>query len=235
MIILWIFWNCFFNWLLLFSVSFLVNHLQIFPCLMSNFTEFSPCFKWTAWKSSQLSLSHESINKIIGRCFSGRINNSFTCCFCFSWPSCFVRRVHCAFGTFTFKLLNKLLTFMQNWTIFLWLAALSLFCPQGISPTGQGRPESPVYTNLQELKISQSSLPPVPASSPLHILGDWETHKDSSGRSFYYNRTTQERTWKPPRSRDNGVSRGDTSNTGDMEVTNNWKNVHWKIHVGQLC
>ncbi|XDV44430.1 hypothetical protein PO909_012713, partial [Leuciscus waleckii] len=88
---------------------------------------------------------------------------------------------------------------------------------QGISPTGHGRPESPVYTNLQELKISQSSLPPVPASSPLHILGDWETHKDSSGRSFYYNRTTQERTWKPPRSRDNGVSRGDTSNTGDME------------------
>lgn len=115
MIILWIFWNCFFNWLLLFSVSFLVNHLQIFPCLMSNFTEFSPCFKWTAWKSSQLSLSHESINKIIGRCFSGRINNSFTCCFCFSWPSCFVRCVHCAFETFTFKLLNKLLTFMQNW------------------------------------------------------------------------------------------------------------------------
>ncbi|XP_051530314.1 rho GTPase-activating protein 12-like isoform X6 [Myxocyprinus asiaticus] len=88
---------------------------------------------------------------------------------------------------------------------------------QSISPTGQGRSESPVYTNLQELKISQSSLPSVPSSSPLHILGDWETHKDLSGRNFYYNRTTQERTWKPPRSRDNGLSRGDTSNTGDME------------------
>uniref|UniRef100_A0A673I6L3 Rho GTPase-activating protein 12-like n=1 Tax=Sinocyclocheilus rhinocerous TaxID=307959 RepID=A0A673I6L3_9TELE len=89
---------------------------------------------------------------------------------------------------------------------------------QGISPTGQCRPESPVYTNLQELKISQSSLPPVPSSSPLHILGDWETHKDTSGRNFYYNRMTQERTWKPPRSRDNGGSRGDTGgNTGDME------------------
>lgn len=70
--------------------------MQIFPCLMSNFTEFSPCFKWTAWKSSQLSLSHESIIKIIGICFSGRINNRFTSCFCFSWPSCFVRCVHCA-------------------------------------------------------------------------------------------------------------------------------------------
>uniref|UniRef100_A0A9J8BSZ3 Rho GTPase activating protein 12b n=1 Tax=Cyprinus carpio carpio TaxID=630221 RepID=A0A9J8BSZ3_CYPCA len=89
---------------------------------------------------------------------------------------------------------------------------------QGISPTGQGRPESPVYTNLQELKISQSSLPPVPSSSPLHILADWETHKDMSGRNFYYNRTTQERTWKPPRSRENRGSRGDTGgNTGDME------------------
>ncbi|XP_042623649.1 rho GTPase-activating protein 12-like isoform X3 [Cyprinus carpio] len=89
---------------------------------------------------------------------------------------------------------------------------------EGISPTGQGRPESPVYTNLQELKISQSSLPPVPSSSPLHILADWETHKDMSGRNFYYNRTTQERTWKPPRSRENRGSRGDTGgNTGDME------------------
>ncbi|KAJ3611792.1 hypothetical protein NHX12_021806 [Muraenolepis orangiensis] len=55
------------------------------------------------------------------------------------------------------------------------------------SPTGQvGPSDSPVYTNLQELKISQSSLPPVPTSSPLHMLGDWETHKDLSGRHFYY-------------------------------------------------
>uniref|UniRef100_A0AAR2JWL2 Rho GTPase activating protein 12b n=1 Tax=Pygocentrus nattereri TaxID=42514 RepID=A0AAR2JWL2_PYGNA len=77
---------------------------------------------------------------------------------------------------------------------------------QAVSPTGQGRPESPVYTNLQELKISQSSLPPIPSSSPLHVLGDWETHKDLSGRHFYYNRTTQERTWKPPRSRDTNGS-----------------------------
>ncbi|TRZ00234.1 hypothetical protein DNTS_014330 [Danionella cerebrum] len=87
----------------------------------------------------------------------------------------------------------------------------------GLPVTGQGRSESPVYTNLQELKISQSSLPPVPSSSPLHILGDWETHKDTSGRNFYYNRTTQERTWKPPRSRDNALTRGDTVNTAEME------------------
>uniref|UniRef100_A0A3B4FHP9 Rho GTPase activating protein 12 n=1 Tax=Pundamilia nyererei TaxID=303518 RepID=A0A3B4FHP9_9CICH len=73
---------------------------------------------------------------------------------------------------------------------------------QTTSPTGQGRSDSPVYTNLQELKISQSSLPPVPSGSPIHILGDWETHKDLSGRHFYYNRATGERTWKPPRTRD---------------------------------
>uniref|UniRef100_A0A3P8PBR5 Rho GTPase activating protein 12 n=1 Tax=Astatotilapia calliptera TaxID=8154 RepID=A0A3P8PBR5_ASTCA len=73
---------------------------------------------------------------------------------------------------------------------------------QTTSPTSQGRSDSPVYTNLQELKISQSSLPPVPSGSPIHILGDWETHKDLSGRHFYYNRATGERTWKPPRTRD---------------------------------
>lgn len=75
---------------------------------------------------------------------------------------------------------------------------------QTTSPVGPGRPDSPVYTNLQELKISQSSVPPVPCGSPLHVLGDWETHRDPSGRHFYYNRATGERTWKPPRTRDTG-------------------------------
>ncbi|XP_020796414.2 rho GTPase-activating protein 12b isoform X2 [Boleophthalmus pectinirostris] len=73
---------------------------------------------------------------------------------------------------------------------------------QSSSPTGPGRSDSPVYTNLQELKISQSNLPPVPSGSPLHLHGDWETHRDTSGRHFYYNRATGERTWKPPRTRD---------------------------------
>lgn len=70
------------------------------------------------------------------------------------------------------------------------------------SPSAHGRSHSPVYANLQELKVCQSSLPPVPSGSPLHILNDWETHKDLSGRHFYYNRATGERTWKPPRTRD---------------------------------
>uniref|UniRef100_A0A8C8GRJ7 Rho GTPase-activating protein 12-like n=1 Tax=Oncorhynchus tshawytscha TaxID=74940 RepID=A0A8C8GRJ7_ONCTS len=92
---------------------------------------------------------------------------------------------------------------------------------QTTSPIGQGRPESPIYTNLQELKISQSSLPTLPSSTPLHILGDWETHKDLTGRHFYYNRATGERTWKPPRARDasgsTSSSRGDPHGMGEME------------------
>ncbi|XP_049421053.1 rho GTPase-activating protein 12b isoform X6 [Epinephelus fuscoguttatus] len=101
---------------------------------------------------------------------------------------------------------------------------------QTTSPTGQGRSDSPVYTNLQELKISQSSLPPVPSSSPLHILGDWETHKDLSGRHFYYNRATGERTWKPPRTRDASGStssfRADSQGTLESEPLSSEENCH---------
>ncbi|XP_061614191.1 rho GTPase-activating protein 12b isoform X2 [Phyllopteryx taeniolatus] len=101
---------------------------------------------------------------------------------------------------------------------------------QTTSPAGQGRSDSPVYTNLQELKISQSSLPPVPSGSPLHILGDWETHKDLSGRHFYYNRTTGERTWKPPRTRDTSGStnsfRGESQGMAESELLSSEENCH---------
>lgn len=92
---------------------------------------------------------------------------------------------------------------------------------QTVSSSNQGRPDSPVYTNLQELKITQSNQPPAPAGSPLHMLGDWETYKDQNGRHFYYNRSTQERTWKPPRARDasSGSSRGDGHSTGESSET----------------
>uniref|UniRef100_A0A087Y724 Rho GTPase activating protein 12 n=1 Tax=Poecilia formosa TaxID=48698 RepID=A0A087Y724_POEFO len=101
---------------------------------------------------------------------------------------------------------------------------------QTTSPTGPGRSVSPVYTNLQELKISQSSLPPVPSGSPLHVVGDWETHKDLSGRYFYYNRANSERTWKPPRSRDACSStssvRGDSQGTAESEPLSSEENCH---------
>ncbi|KAF6371393.1 Rho GTPase activating protein 12 [Rhinolophus ferrumequinum] len=86
------------------------------------------------------------------------------------------------------------------------------------TPPNQGRPDSPVYANLQELKISQSALPPLPGSPAVQINGEWETHKDSSGRYYYYNRGTQERTWKPPRwTRDSNTSKGDCQSPGDQE------------------
>lgn len=104
---------------------------------------------------------------------------------------------------------------------------------QTVSSSGHGRPESPVYTNLQELKITQTNLPPLPSGSPLHVLGDWETHRDQNGRHFYYNRSTQERTWKPPRARDASIgnSRGESHSTGDSsEVRTVWReNAH--IHI----
>ncbi|XP_072219750.1 rho GTPase-activating protein 12-like isoform X5 [Leuresthes tenuis] len=96
---------------------------------------------------------------------------------------------------------------------------------QTVSSSGHGRPDSPVYTNLQELKITQTNLPPLPSGSPLHILGDWETYKDQNGRHYYYNRSTQERTWKPPRFRDTSIgnSRGETHSAGESS--------EWLKHV----
>uniref|UniRef100_A0A8B9P7L4 Rho GTPase-activating protein 12 n=1 Tax=Apteryx owenii TaxID=8824 RepID=A0A8B9P7L4_APTOW len=89
---------------------------------------------------------------------------------------------------------------------------------QPTTPPSQGRPDSPVYANLQELKISQSALPPLPTSAPVQINGEWETHKDTTGRYYYYNRGTQERTWKPPRwARDASINKGDSQSHADHE------------------
>ncbi|XP_061443256.1 rho GTPase-activating protein 12 isoform X3 [Rhineura floridana] len=98
---------------------------------------------------------------------------------------------------------------------------------QPITPPSQGRPDSPVYANLQELKISQSALPPLPTSPPIQINGEWETHKDTTGRCYYYNKGTQERTWKPPRwTRDPSISKGDSLNQVDQETLSSQENSH---------
>lgn len=112
---------------------------------------------------------------------------------------------------------------------------LSFLLPHQMVSSGQGRPESPVYTNLQELKITQTTTPPVPSSSPLHVLGDWETYKDQNGRHFYYNRSTQERTWKPPRAKDSstGSSRGECHSTGEsseVRIMHVLPNTHMYSH-----
>lgn len=118
----------------------------------------------------------------------------------------------------------------------LTLPPLSLFLSphQTVSSSGPGRSESPVYTNLQELKITQNNLPPYPSGSPIHVLGDWETFKDQNGRHFYYNRSTQERTWKPPRAKDasSGSSRGDNHSAGESsEVRTEYIQLHEELPV----
>ncbi|XP_025915846.1 rho GTPase-activating protein 12 isoform X5 [Apteryx rowi] len=98
---------------------------------------------------------------------------------------------------------------------------------QPTTPPSQGRPDSPVYANLQELKISQSALPPLPTSAPVQINGEWETHKDTTGRYYYYNRGTQERTWKPPRwARDASINKGDSQSHADHEPLSSEENDH---------
>ncbi|XP_053569839.1 rho GTPase-activating protein 12 isoform X2 [Bombina bombina] len=93
------------------------------------------------------------------------------------------------------------------------------------STSAPARPDSPVYANLQELKISQSSLPPQPCTPPIHIIGEWETHKDNSGRSYYFNKNTQERTWKPPRgTKESFTSKGESYSPADQE---------WMKHIDE--
>ncbi|KAM9323439.1 rho GTPase-activating protein 12-like isoform 2-T2 [Pholidichthys leucotaenia] len=96
---------------------------------------------------------------------------------------------------------------------------------QTVSSSGKGHPDSPVYTNLQELKITNTNQPPSPSGAPLEVHGDWETHKDQNGRHFYHNRSTQERRWKPPRTRDASIrhSRGESHSTGES--------CEWLKHV----
>ncbi|XP_068029162.1 rho GTPase-activating protein 12 isoform X4 [Anomalospiza imberbis] len=98
---------------------------------------------------------------------------------------------------------------------------------QPTTPPSQGRPDSPVYANLQELKISQSALPPLPTSAPVQINGEWETHKDTTGRCYYYNRGSHERTWKPPRwARDASSNKGDSQSHADHEHLSSEENDH---------
>ncbi|XP_034543130.1 rho GTPase-activating protein 15 isoform X1 [Notolabrus celidotus] len=72
--------------------------------------------------------------------------------------------------------------------------------------------DSPLYTEMQpEKRLSQLDPPsPVPDQQPLQVLDLWEQYSDpSTGRSYYINTVTKERSWKPPRR-----ARGQTTNKG---------------------
>lgn len=58
---------------------------------------------------------------------------------------------------------------------------------------------TPVYCNLEEMK-QRKGAPPSPTCSPVHIGENWEYHVDpNTGRNFFINIETREKTWKPPR------------------------------------
>lgn len=71
--------------------------------------------------------------------------------------------------------------------------------PPGAPPPGVTMEESPIYCNLEEIKQLRGE-PPDPSSPPLQVLDTWERHLDpSTGRSYFYNRETGDKSWKPPR------------------------------------
>lgn len=62
--------------------------------------------------------------------------------------------------------------------------------------------DSPLYTEMQPEKRLSLTEPPCPAAGqqPLQVVDLWEQYSDSStGRSYYVNSVTKERSWKPPR------------------------------------
>ncbi|XP_019214901.1 rho GTPase-activating protein 9 isoform X4 [Oreochromis niloticus] len=62
--------------------------------------------------------------------------------------------------------------------------------------------DSPLYTEKQTEKRQSQPEPPSPApgEQPLQILGLWEQYSDATtGRWYYVNSITKERSWKPPR------------------------------------
>ncbi|XP_041802470.1 rho GTPase-activating protein 9 isoform X5 [Chelmon rostratus] len=62
--------------------------------------------------------------------------------------------------------------------------------------------DSPLYTETQpEKRMSQPEPPsPAPGQQPLQTMDLWEQYSDpSTGRSYYINSVTKERSWKPPR------------------------------------
>ncbi|XP_048469308.1 rho GTPase-activating protein 12-like isoform X2 [Rhincodon typus] len=104
-------------------------------------------------------------------------------------------------------------------------------CSSPLKTMPPARPESPVYANLQDLKITLAHLPPIPTSPPRQIHGEWEVHKDATGRFYYYNKGTQERSWKPPRMTRDSVNRehdnqGDSVNHGHHITEENYRSIY---------
>lgn len=62
--------------------------------------------------------------------------------------------------------------------------------------------DSPIYAEMQQEKRLSQQEPPIPAvgEQPLQIMDLWEQYSDpGTGRCYYVNSITKERSWKPPR------------------------------------
>lgn len=62
--------------------------------------------------------------------------------------------------------------------------------------------DSPLYTEVQpEKRLSLTEPPnPAPGQQPLRVIDLWEQYSDlPTGRYYYVNSITKERSWKPPR------------------------------------
>lgn len=101
--------------------------------------------------------------------------------------------------------------------------------------------DSPLYTETQqERRQSQSPLEPpspAPGQQPVQVLELWEQYLDpSTGRSFYVNSITKERSWKPPR-RARGRTTTKVTQTGFtkfQEFLQAFKNSHIYITSDDL-
>ncbi|KAM9320450.1 rho GTPase-activating protein 9 [Gastrophryne carolinensis] len=59
--------------------------------------------------------------------------------------------------------------------------------------------ETPIYCNLEEMKRTKGT-PPSPTYPPVYTWDNWECYVDpTTGRNFFINTDTKEKTWKPPR------------------------------------
>nr|XP_046167203.1 rho GTPase-activating protein 9 isoform X4 [Oncorhynchus gorbuscha] len=74
--------------------------------------------------------------------------------------------------------------------------------PQSYISQQQSLLESTLYSSIHQVKRRSQVEPPSPAPGqrPMQVLDLWEQYSDpSTGRCFYVNTVTKERSWKPPR------------------------------------
>ncbi|KAL0978897.1 hypothetical protein UPYG_G00177330 [Umbra pygmaea] len=96
-----------------------------------------------------------------------------------------------------------------------------------ISP--QALLESPLYSALHQVKTSSQAEPPSlsPGQRPIQVLDLWEQFLDpATGRYFYVNIVTKERSWKPPRR-----ARKLTDNRASLTDTTPQHNNHLSLSI----